>query len=839
MDNRNMNYNMGFGSIGKKPGEMNQNVNMNAGANMGQNAYMKNTGPNQNVNMNQPGNYTSYYNPNAANGNGQPVYTQQPGKQSKPKHKSMELSIGKNLMGVLASLLVFAGIVLFATAASEILNDTQKFIGIFAMSIIMFLVGRIGMVKKRNAFFLSLAGCGIGAIFISMFLAYGYFHLINVVILYVGLGIWSVLVSFLGGKDSTIFRVVGQSGVLVSLIFGTSQLAKGHYDSSPLLLSAVLILFYIWISYIYLTLDRKASKSANVLSLMLDIFATIFLNVAIINVSSDISLMVQVSLAVLVNIYSISLVNIFIRRLLDDEGTDGYHALWVFYVVISAVSTAICTTVMFTGKGENGWIRGTLGILFIFGLWFVVSTRKKRDIEEKICKSILFAIAVIFATYLGFVSEFVGIGIFVIPFAIISFIRRRKLYLTYAVISGFLFVFTPSDYIAVFAMLGLIFMLVIVAVLALRKEVYSGGYKVAVFGMLQIFMIRVGVLALDNLDLRLLHVYSFVCVTAIVMGVLVMLAGFNKNWVGGMKEEPAMTIMIGVTSSLWAFLLLISLFAHKNTVLHAVVVGAIALSLTTNIILSLKRFKDNAFIVIYNDIKFTLFLVIALASYQAEGYFVSCVCVIVAIIAIILGFIMKNAGTRIYGLVLSIIGILKLVLFDITFDSNMSRAIVVLVCGIIAFAICFLYSMLDKKLKDDGQENTPAFATNNAGQANAQAQMASNENMPNQPAPSVQPEVNKEMQNEEVVTEEVVAEEVFAEESAVMEETVATEEVDVVEENVAIETAATEEQPVIQLEKNETESPIDDAEKVMVAENVEVLDNVNIETQDSEKDNNV
>ena len=73
-------------------------------------------------------------------------------------------------MGVLASILIFAGLTLFATAVNDYISDAVKMLVILVVSVALFVVGLIGKQKKHNPFFMSLAGCGIGAIFISIFL---------------------------------------------------------------------------------------------------------------------------------------------------------------------------------------------------------------------------------------------------------------------------------------------------------------------------------------------------------------------------------------------------------------------------------------------------------------------------------------------------------------------------------------------------------------------------------------------------------------------------------------------------------------------------------------------
>ena len=56
------------------------------------------------------------------------------------KPRTLEETVGKNIMGILASVLIFAGLTLFATAVNEYITDEMKMVVILAISVIMFLV---------------------------------------------------------------------------------------------------------------------------------------------------------------------------------------------------------------------------------------------------------------------------------------------------------------------------------------------------------------------------------------------------------------------------------------------------------------------------------------------------------------------------------------------------------------------------------------------------------------------------------------------------------------------------------------------------------------------------
>ena len=78
-----------------------------------------------------------------------------------------------------------AGLIILVHATYERFTDIMKIIGIFCLSSIILAVGLFGKWKSKNsAFFISLTGCGAGAIYLSIFLMHSYFGYINVYVLF-------------------------------------------------------------------------------------------------------------------------------------------------------------------------------------------------------------------------------------------------------------------------------------------------------------------------------------------------------------------------------------------------------------------------------------------------------------------------------------------------------------------------------------------------------------------------------------------------------------------------------------------------------------------------------
>ena len=87
----------------------------------------------------------------------------------KPQNKDMESFIGKNVFVVVASVLIFVGLVVFAAAVMPYLSREVKFAAMVLGSIGLTAAGFTMTRKKQSALSISLMACGLGAIYITLF----------------------------------------------------------------------------------------------------------------------------------------------------------------------------------------------------------------------------------------------------------------------------------------------------------------------------------------------------------------------------------------------------------------------------------------------------------------------------------------------------------------------------------------------------------------------------------------------------------------------------------------------------------------------------------------------
>jgi uncharacterized membrane protein len=101
----------------------------------------------------------------------------------------------------------------------------------------------------------------------------------------------------------------------------------------------------------------------------------------------------------------------------------------------------------------------------------------------------------------------------------------------------------------------------------------------------------------------------------------------------------------------------------------------------------------------YVGLKFTVLMIAILKSFSAESYIVSVACLIFAIVCIVIGFMAQYKALRIFGLILSMVSIFKLIMVDINYDNTLGNALSFFVSGILCFVISLIYNFIDGKVK--------------------------------------------------------------------------------------------------------------------------------------------
>ena len=135
-------------------------------------------------------------------------------KASAIKKGNLETAIGKNVIGILASILFFIAFIVFGTFIYKNLGNMGKSILLFGGSFLITGIGLLLQKKLKNAFSLSVMGCGMGCFYITLIINTIYFEFLTELGLYSLLLIWLLGMSLLSKKyESTLLRIIGQCGL--------------------------------------------------------------------------------------------------------------------------------------------------------------------------------------------------------------------------------------------------------------------------------------------------------------------------------------------------------------------------------------------------------------------------------------------------------------------------------------------------------------------------------------------------------------------------------------------------------------------------------------------------
>jgi len=100
----------------------------------------------------------------------------------------------------------------------------------------------------------------------------------------------------------------------------------------------------------------------------------------------------------------------------------------------------------------------------------------------------------------------------------------------------------------------------------------------------------------------------------------------------------------------------------------------------------------------YVGFKYTVLLLVVLKSYSVETVACNVFAFAFALLCILLGFKIYKKGIRIYGLVLAMLYVVKMLLVDVAYSSPVGIAIGLLLAGIICFTISAIYNYAEDKI---------------------------------------------------------------------------------------------------------------------------------------------
>lgn len=643
--------------------------------------------------------------------------------------------LGRNVLGVVASILVFIGLIFLGVLVYKNITDNIKIVLMYALSALITGVGVALSAKKRNNFTVSLIGCGCGSFFISILLTHVYFGKIEDFAAFALLLVWMIATLLIAKwQRSTLLSVVAHAGMIISLCFA---FAFGISDEKLLLVMiyqaaccAVILLGNIFCckrtyhlgvfisialtliaSFFMLgrfipytntqsfdsTLPAAVIAAAFAVQFVMISFFSYLLSVSANRFESDgVKIGVHLlnksmwALSLFVNIYVIA------RRLVlpyyvdvPDRMAETGIALLVCLVpltihvvlsiimqkkfkfdkILECISVLMCFammtifTLVFWGARPSGAMAlPRLPWLIILALGLFLVRRFSRQRAYLVAADLLLALDFLFALFGGY-SRLTDFGT---PALALGWL------LVYVAIILCQWFIRPKEQRKHGVLLRVV--LYLVAVLSLFPILFSINFEYPAVTILLILTAIHFLLLVLRYD-RGENAGSLSMLIRAVSGILVATNAVFIAFVGRYETtEYVLYYCLSALAFLLAFARVHELFRGNGSPLRGVLAGA---SLTA---LVLATVHGNT-------------------EWFSEFYILSLTTMFTALICIVVGFVGKVGTLRFYGLILTLVCVLKLVTFDVAELGTPLRVVALIVGGVMCFIISAIYNYTVKHLE--------------------------------------------------------------------------------------------------------------------------------------------
>ena len=632
-------------------------------------------------------------------------------KKTKPVKKErtggLEQFIGRNAMGIGASVLVFIAMVMFATILMPYMGQELKCAAMYLFSFILIGLGEWIYRKQKNGY-LILSACGAGALYISIVATHVYFRFIDMIPLYMLLLLWMAYVSYLGKKRSLVFLIVGQIGIVMAIIMSaygidTAQylylrfafliISEGLYFAvffrsgykynlaNTIGLMCALLVFDTVIYEKYLNYSYSANMPAVAIVLLsLAIYAVSACR--LIAVSDSRKNSITSAVVSLGGGLAVLLICFFLR--------DSMYNLGYLLPMLDAplmTSTAWC------------YLPLTLYLAAVLCTIFIKEKKKKYDL--------------IIVEYIAFGAFLLSILLLpkqigplmaaAVLLALVAFnfkADRKDLYMLSLAPAWLGILMTPDA--------GSIYTPIFMMILVAAQMVYSRTnnpfrrfttYEICSYLTIIGFLFVLTPEILEKLAIE--SRFTAFCVQTVLI-IALQLVVKKSNWMYNNENRLSFFHLANL------FFMIITAWgiSYADGRVQVIIGTGLAAALFSLNLGSLMKINEN--FGAYIAAKYSVLIGVLLFHLKASSQIYSIIYLVLAIACVVIGFRISNKSIRLYGLILSMLSIAKLILIDISYSSSLTRAVSFLVCGLLCFGISLIYNHVDKqqrgKLQAEAEE---------------------------------------------------------------------------------------------------------------------------------------
>lgn len=591
----------------------------------------------------------------------------------KKQPRDLEKTFGTGIMGIIASILVFISIIIFGTLLIPYLSEEIMVLLMFLVSFILAGTGYFLLQKNAtNKFNLSLCACGVTAIAVSLFVTRLYFGFIDNIIFLALMSVWMAMMAFLCKKYNYLFRIIGEIGILMTCILGLVEISFTAEWYSYV----VLVIVFGVSSFVFQYVKPRESYEKNTFSHIIHTIAFIAFVMPIETLAIPFMGAKREILWIELFIMVISFILLVAIEMFIVWKEHINHGI-LFYILTAIQMLILSIAISLLNENLDSspfMILSSLFMLFLFS-----KKQTKFNLVGDICVNFLYLCG---AIYFAGESNF-GAILCVLPLFLYGTYKHKKSFL-YGGLIGTVSIFFIYEYTALGFFMGAFIPLLLFLVVS-RKEQDGIFASIGYPWLLIIFGYGFSE-ALYPTEFLYSEINTMTFIIIALIHILVIK--------GNMLRLNSKIFEI-VSSIVTAFLMLVSLpMMYNDSMTILVTLFTIALF----VINSKKLLEKSEFWGYYIAFKYTvLMLVILDVSWDLAIVYSICM-LLFSLASILLGFLYEHKSFRIYGLLLSMMSVFKLILFDVDGKSMTYNAFGFLICGLICFGISFIYNKIEQKI---------------------------------------------------------------------------------------------------------------------------------------------
>lgn len=603
-----------------------------------------------------------------------PAPVQLPAKPAEPvkaspakNYSNLENAVGRNLFAVLASVLVLIGVGVFIATIYEQIPEIVKIAAIYVFGGLLLGAGIVLFRKNGNRFWLAVASCGLAELLVSIITSHTYFEVLSLPATFLLVLLWIISSFALTKYHPTVFKTIGFVGFLISIGLGLELLERDQHAMYLVLLGA-----YALLAVSFMITDKKYVTMNTAMA-----FGSVAGLMMFIGLENHLpETMPWLAPAIIIGMMAVVHVVYLWKAKLNKTAYPFMCMVTLMVAVVFLVDLEQKITVPVIG-----WM-----MLALWGLQVYNGSEK----VGRVLYSLLVSVYVLFMAPFMIPSHLLWwyVGFAAAAYGLYGFTKHRD-----AAWIGLVYFFAfwqCGSYVSwmryVLLAVAAVMVLLLDGKLLRKDDALQVAWYCTMFG-----------LAYSVAEQLRMSEYLFYAVMAVVNTLF-----FHKT-----LRHPEKHLEITAKSLPVLLLQILVIVGCLQAVdrdiwyLTALGIAGSALGLFYSLWYCVKTNWESHSLTVWQFVKFTLYCWLVMYLLETPGILMHICLLLVAVGAVAVGFWLKQKSVRIYGLGLSLVDVVSLILFNVEYNDSLQLAGGVVLCGALCFLISFIYSRLSRAFEEE------------------------------------------------------------------------------------------------------------------------------------------